>query len=319
MRILDFVFELVFLPLAIVFFWAKRLWRVSRLFWRKSAKTPVISVDNLTISGMGTTAVIREIAKALNVPVLVNAPRIKTSQVRESDTAKDVGVDAKILAESGLAVYAGKAEDALDMFDCGTWPIPKAAVVSGGAENPSIKKDVSILVANAPGDAKSRYLLPSGRTNWTLSGGVKNASAVLINPSVGGVASARVLELAKRHKKPVFFVKSEIGKTGMVGKFVAFAGKNPNWFFGAIHEIATLRAIEKIRFPERRFLTQSDLIELFRLAKEYDAGLITTEEDWIKLPKNIRAKVRHLAVKTTIQPNFYSWLEKKLERNDEEK
>jgi tetraacyldisaccharide 4'-kinase len=307
-------------PLSAVYFFISKIVFISRLFCRKTSKTPVICVGGLLAGGVGKTPVVREVAKYLNAPVVMRGYRARRGRagapVRESDTAADVGDEAKMLAASGISVYVGNRAENIDAINYGAGMTPAASapaiIMDDGFQNPSVKKDISLVVFDGAVGIGNGMILPAGPLRETLRSGIRRCDAVLIS----GAGIPRVLKLAKKCKKPVFFIKKDLDSAGLFGKYVAFAGIGyPSKFFGALREIPSMRVVGKVPFPDHHLYAKNDIIKLFRMARQFDARLICTEKDWVKLPKNIRAKVRFVPQKVSMQPNFYVWLEKKLGQN----
>ena len=48
------------------------------------------------------------------------------------------------------------------------------------------------------------------------------------------------------------------------------------------------------------------------MAAKYDAKLITTEKDWVRLPTNVRDEIKYAKLETVIEKTFFKWLGDKL-------
>ena len=217
-----------------------------------------------------------------------------------------------MLAASGLSVYVGNRRQNIDAINYGESKIP-AIILDDGFQNPGIKKDISLIIFDEDIGVGNGMLLPSGPLRETLWSGIGRTNAVLINQGDFGKSSVRILKMAKRRKKPVFFIKKEMDTAGLFGKYVAFAGIGyPDKFFDALRGVISMRIVEKVPFPDHHYYTKGDILTLFRLSKKYGARLVCTEKDWVKLPRNIQSKVKYVPLKVALQPNFYLWLEKKL-------
>jgi len=303
------------LPLSIVYWLASKAVFISRLFCRKTSKTPVICVGGLLEGGVGKTPIVREIAAHLNAPVVMRGfggHNVRAgAPVRKTDLARDVGDEAKMLADAGLTVYVGSRRENMDVINYGP-ERPAAIVMDDGFQNPSIRKDVSVLAFDA--GVESNYLiLPAGAMRETLRHGIKRCDAVLLNGH-----EPRVMKMAKRLRKPVFFIRKEMNAANLFGKFIAFAGIGyPDKFFESLRRIPTVRLVGRVPFPDHHLYGKDDIIRLFRMARQYEAGLICTEKDWVKLPLNIRKKIKYAPLKTVLPPNFYVWLDKKLAEKTE--
>jgi tetraacyldisaccharide 4'-kinase len=324
------IVALALLPLVAVYYFVSKLIFAVRSFCKKRSKTPVICIGGILAGGVGKTPVAREIAKYLNAPVVMRGygGHKRCGQVMPSDSARDVGDEAKMLSE-GLPVFVGDRVENINRINEGRWiscpeaggtgqgdinsAFAPAIILDDNFQNPSIGKDISVLVFDESVGTGNGLLLPAGPLRETLHSGIRRADAVIIIQVDSGSNSTRVMRLAKRLKKPVFFARREMDATGFFGKYVAFAGIGyPEKFFEALRLVPSMRIVNKVPFADHHFYTKEDAIRLFRKAREFDARLVTTEKDFVKLPRHIRQKVRFVPLKVFLPPNFFLWLDRKL-------
>ena len=55
-----------------------------------------------------------------------------------------------------------------------------------------------------------------------------------------------------------------------------------------------------------------DIKKLFELAEKHGAKLITTEKDWVRLPENVRDKIKYAQLDTKLDNEFWNWLKEKI-------
>jgi len=302
---------LVLLPLATAYYFASKIIFVFRSFCKKYAKQPVICVGGILAGGVGKTPLVREIAKYLDAPVVMRGYKgtKRRGQVKSFDSAEEVGDEAKMLAQSGLKVYVGDRVENTDLIG---YSAP-AIVMDDGFQNPVIHKDLSILAFDESVGTGNGFLLPAGPLRETIRSGIRRADAIIVGQSESGRGCRSVINLAKKRKKVVFFAKKELDKTGLVGKFVAFAGIGyPDKFFDALRQVPMMRVVKKIPFPDHHQYSNDDLVSLFSTARAHGARLVCTEKDWVKLPSHIQAKVRFAKQITILPAGFWKWLDKKL-------
>ena len=108
---------------------------------------------------------------------------------------------------------------------------------------------------------------------------------------------------------PVFFAKNQtVSPYDDNEKLVAFAGIGyPKKFFNSLRNVVARRA-----FADHYEYTDEDLKKLFALAEKKKAKLITTEKDWVRLPVEIRDKIKYARLDTVIDNKFYDWLKEKV-------
>ena len=300
------LFALVLLPVGFLL----RLFKFPR-FGGRASKLKVVSIENITAFDAAKAEIIREIAKYMNAAVLLGGPgRVGRGRaVRDWDAADDVGSDAKIIAKTGAEVWIGNKAESLRSLEIKDHSV-FAAIVSGIGGG--IRPIARILVFDGENGIGNGLPWPAGPVFSGLGAAIKRADAVLISGTPGS-AAARILRVAKRKKRPVFFARKELATGGLFGKYVVFSGeKNPGQFFAKLCEILSVRVVDKIAFPLGHSYKKNDIIRLFRASKQYEARLITTEKDHARLPSNIRTKVRFIPIEVGLQPNFYLWLERRI-------
>ncbi|MDR1027268.1 MAG: tetraacyldisaccharide 4'-kinase [Rickettsiales bacterium] len=276
-------------------------WRFRR---RRNSKLKIISIENITGFDAGRTEIIREIAKYMNAAVVLGGYG-RGRIARENDPVSEIGAEAKMIAKSGLEVWVGNKSESVQSLEIKDQKV--SAVVAAGPV--PVKNAVRILLFDGASAAGNGLFWPAGPLRRGIVSAVKSADAVLL-AGTPGAGSARILRIAKRKKKPVFFVRKDFDTDGLFGKYAAF-GDGPE-LFGALGGILSVRLVDKIRFPAGRVYNKNDIIKLFRAAKAFEARLITDEKNWVRLPSNIRAKVRFVPVRVGLQPNFYLWLERRV-------
>lgn len=271
-----------------VVYWG-RTWRAIK------SRRPIICVGNILAGGVGKTPVVRAIANYFGAPVVMRG-------YKKSDKTGNVGDEATMLARTGLAVHVGDRKSNIILLNKQLnekGPI----VMDDGLQNPTIKKDISLLVFDEGLGYGNGFLLPSGPLRVPKSAAEK-ADAII------------VIKNKKPNKKfvlpvgvPVFFAKNQtVSPYDDDERLVAFAGIGyPKKFFNSLHNVVARRA-----FADHYEYTDEDLKKLFALAEKKKAKLITTEKDWVRLPVEIRDKIKYARLDTVIDNNFYDWLKEKI-------
>lgn len=166
----------------------------------------------------------------------------------------------------------------------------KAAIAEGadviimddGLQNPSIHKDVSILVVDSGYGFGNHFMLPAGPCREPVNVSMQKADMVLIigendNPAITSHIPAGT---------PVFRATLQPDSTvDLKGKRVhAFAGiAHPEKFYKTIERLGAKIALITW-FADHHIYQQRDLDRLSRETAEHDALLVTTEKDAVRLP-----------------------------------
>lgn len=270
-----------------VVYWV-RTWRAIK------SRRPVICVGNILAGGVGKTPVVRAIANYFGAPVVMRG-------YKKSDKTGNVGDEATMLARTGLAVHVGDRKSNIVLLNKQLdekGPI----VMDDGLQNPTIKKDVSLLVFDEGLGYGNGFLLPSGPLRVPKSAAEKVDAIIVIKnkkPNKKFVLPVGV---------PVFFAKNQTVSPYDDERLVAFAGIGyPKKFFNSLRNVVARRA-----FADHYEYTDEDLKKLFALAEKKKAKLITTEKDWVRLPVEIRDKIKYARLDTVIDNNFYDWIKEKI-------
>ena len=287
-------FAILLVPISWVYYMVGRMVFLVRSMWSIKSRRKIICVGNILAGGVGKTPVVRAIANRYGAPVVMRG-------YKKSDQTGNVGDEAMMLARSGLAVHVGSRKSNILLLNKQDDNTP--IVMDDGLQNPTIKKDVSIVVFDEGLGYGNGFMLPAGplRVPKRMA---KKADAII------------VIKSKKPKKKfklpdgvPVFYAKNQtVSPYDESEKLVAFAGIGyPKKFFGALKNVVARRA-----FADHYQYTSEDLEKLFALAVKKKARLITTEKDWVRLPVHVRDQIKYARLDTVIDNAFYDWLKEKL-------
>lgn len=287
---------ILLLPLSWVYSCVSKIVFFMRKKGAISSRRPVICVGNIFAGGVGKTPIVRAIANYFDAPVVMRG-------YKKNKKTGDVGDEAMMLSRGGLVVHVGDRKSNIVLLNKQsdeTSPI----IMDDGLQNPTIKKDISIIVFDESLGFGNGFLLPAGPLRQPKSV-LKNADAIIVirnkNKKKNFVLPENV---------PVFYAKNQtVSPYDDDEKLVAFAGIGyPKKFFNALKNVVAKRA-----FPDHYQYTQQDIEQLLSLAEKKKAKLITTEKDWVRLPVEIRDKIKYARLDTVLENNFYDWLKEKIQ------
>lgn len=282
------------LPLSIVYYFVSKFVYFIRLFGQKKSKRPVICIGNIFAGGVGKTPIVMEVAQRLGGPVVMRGYK----RDKKSD---DIGDEAKMMKKAGIKVYVGNRKDNVTALNKQKDKSP--IVMDDGFQNPTVKKDISILVFDEGIGFGNGFVLPAGPLREPKFA-IKRADAVIVIKGKKRNPNFKI-----PYDVPVFYAANQTTMPRNTGRVIAFAGIGyPQKFFDALEPLA----VETRAFPDHHKYTKADLNQLFLLAKREQADLITTEKDWVKLPKDLQKKIKVAKLETFIEPNFWTWLNNKL-------
>lgn len=253
---------------------------------------PVICIGNLTVGGTGKTPVVQTLRAALAEQGVRAASLSRGYKGRlkgpvrvdiSLHSAADVGDEPLMLAASGEAwIGADRVSAAKAMQSEGVDVI----LMDDGHQNPSLFKDISIIVIDGGNPCGNGFVFPKGPLREPISEGLARADAVLIM----GDLLATVPDL-DTFKGPVVETRMTPTAAAPEGPLVAFAGiGRPQKFFDTLTDAGGTLA-DAIPFPDHHTFSDNDLTYLRTLAAERKARLITTEKDFVRLSSAQRDEV----------------------------
>lgn len=264
-----------------------------RLRWAMAkpvkAALPVICIGNATLGGVGKTpfailvaAQLREAGVkpafltrgyggALPGPVLVDP---------EKHGAYDVGDEALLLARHGpVVVSRDRPKGAALAAQSGA----QAIIMDDGFQNPTLHKDLSILLVGEGEAQTNGALFPAGPYRERADDA--KARAGLVVAITGSPAADTDLH-----------AWLEPQNAPEPQRVIAFAGiGQPDNFF-AMLEACGFTLLRRIAFPDHHAFSEIELRVLAKEAAKQKARLICTEKDHVRLPPEFREETLVLPV-----------------------
>ena len=270
-----------------------------RMTKTRRAPIPVVCVGNLVAGGAGKTPVVLSLFERLSArdktvhflsrgyggqeegPVKVDAER---------HLAEDVGDEPLLLARHGFCWVARDRQSGA-----------AAAVRSGadvllmddGLQNPSLLKDLSLMVVDGGYGFGNGRLLPAGPLRESIEDGLRRVDAVvLLGEDRTGVA--------RQVPEGVDLLHADIvprDDNTVAGKTVyAFAGiGRPEKFFETLETVGCRIAATK-SFADHHIFNPAEIGMLLDRAAIHEATPVTTEKDWVRLPKEVRDRFATLPI-----------------------
>jgi tetraacyldisaccharide 4'-kinase len=261
------------------------------------ASAPVICVGNVTLGGAGKTPVAIEILTRLRAKG-VEAHAVtrgyggrKTGPLLvdpEEHDFRDVGDEALLLTRVAPTwVAKSKAAGVRAATKAGA----EFVVLDDGFQNPTIFKDMSLVLIDAAWGFGNGHVFPAGPLRESARSAMARADAVILVSH--GPAPDRPGPW-RRHlpdNAPVLEAEILPKGTGPNSPVYAFAGiARPEKFFESLlrwgAEIKATRS-----FPDHHPYTTADLNALRDASRRHNSLLITTEKDLVRLPPEMRKLV----------------------------
>jgi len=263
--------------------------RAARITPHRS-RLPVICIGNFTAGGGGKTPTAIAVAKLLKElgakPCFLTRGYGGVSKgagfVSKAMSAAEAGDEPLLLAEhaptmvSADRVAGAKAIEATDAT---------VIVMDDGFQNPSLGKDLSLIVVDAASGIGNGQMIPAGPLRAPLDQQIARADALLVIGS--GDKAMPLADGFKARAKPV--LKAHMAPTqdarwlGVL-PVIGFAGiARPEKFFATLKSHGA-RVIDERSYPDHYRYSARQARSLLREARDYNAMLVTTEKDWVRLP-----------------------------------
>lgn len=253
------------------------------------ASVPVLCIGNLVIGGAGKTPT--ALAFAHSLASLGQKPGVLLRGyggtekgpllVRNSHSVEQVGDEALLYAKVATTVVSADRVAGAEFLDNAGIDI---ILMDDGFQNPSLHKDLSIVVADAQTGWGNGKCCPAGPLRAPEAKQLKHASAII---ALGdGERKGEIEQSANQAGIPLFYGKiipDQMPENFGGKRFVAYSGiGRPEKFFASLKN-ADLDVQETIAFPDHHVFTEADAVKILSRCRSLDAIPMTTEKDFVRL------------------------------------
>jgi len=258
---------------------------------------PIICVGNIVIGGAGKTPVSLKIGKMLikagysphfvskgYAGVITNSTLVETWH-----SPKSVGDESLLLAKVAPTWIGLNRNESIKSA------VKKGAdciIMDDGFQNPTIHKNFSIIVINASQEFGNRKVIPSGPLRESIKRGFARTNLIIII----GDLTENLKKIIPDHI-PMISAKFIINNKNRIfkgQKITAFAGiAYPEKFFTSLKEQGA-KIENKTTYPDHHIYDENDLLSLAEIANKTSSILVTTQKDFIRIPKSYRSLVSTL-------------------------
>lgn len=247
----------------------------------------LICIGNLSVGGAGKTPFAICLAKEMQRAGLRVAFASKNyigncsypKQVAADDTAKLVSDEPLLLAKIAPSFVAKSRQQAIELA-CSSEA--EVVIVDDGLQSGKIQYNYKIIVVDSVLGFGNKRLLPAGPLRDSLD--CLNDVDLIVQVD-GNMDS--IPELGKFHNKLCIVKRHFVHNLDFKKNYVAFAGiAYPSKFFDSLKMIG-IKVVKTIGFPDHYKYEDGDIEELQRTARQFNAELVTTEKDIVKINKDI--------------------------------
>ena len=267
---------------------------------------PVICIGNLNVGGTGktpTTIAIAQMLTSRGIAVHIvsrgygGCLQAVTQVDPRTHTADETGDEPLLMAAFAPTWVANeRVAGARAAQDAGADVI----LLDDGFQDPSLIKDLSIVVVDAARGFGNGYCLPAGPLREPVHVGLKRADAVISIGEPEGQSQFRErssdqvgsIEHLMASLKPI-----EMGMPWAEGRYLAFAGiGDPEKFFATLRGLGA-PLVRTVALDDHQKLARPMIQRLMKEAQSMNAQLVTTEKDAARLPADLRSGILSLPVR----------------------
>jgi tetraacyldisaccharide 4'-kinase len=260
------------------------------------SRAKVVCIGNLTVGGSGKTPVAISVAnyfleKGIRAVLLTRGygGHLEGPELVEpaKHTARDVGDEALLLAASAPTIVAADRKSGAMLADALRTQV---IVMDDGHQNFGLAKDVSVVVVDTETGFGNGAVLPAGPLREPVEQGMARADAV----AVVGDGDVDLHGFGG----PLLRVRLASASEDLKGRrVVAFAGiGRPAKFFTTLKAVGA-DVLKTHEFADHHLFTSDEIRELKNSALRYDAALITTEKDFVRLNIAQREGIERLPIR----------------------
>ena len=256
---------------------------------KKSFKIKTICIGNIYIGGTGKTSLSIEINKILQKKY--KTVFIKKNYVNQQD-------EINLLKKFGKTISTNNRLKSLKIAEKRKFEV---AILDDGLQQKNINYNIKILCFNSSEGIGNNMLLPAGPLRESLNE-IKNYNLVFLN---GEKKNKKLFNKIQSINK-----KIEIFKTCYIPTNYKNFNRNKNYLMlcgiGNPHEFENtllkykFKIKKKLIYPDHYKITNKELNNIKKFAKNEKLNIITTEKDYFRLNKNQRKDIKNLKIKLKI-------------------
>ena len=265
------IYTYLLLPFSIIFNLVSKLKSKPKI---NNSQIKTICVGNIYVGGTGKTSLaikIKEILEKENIKVCF-IKKFYSDQIDEQ----------KLLSKNGPLFTSVKRATALDEAISNNY---KIAIFDDGLQDASIKYDLQIVCFNNLNWIGNGFTLPSGPLRENINN-LKFYDSVFLNGNEENIANIK--DKIKKINPLINinqgkYIPLNISDFDTSLNYLAFSGIGNHKTFIDMLKNNNLKIIDDLEFPDHYQYSEKDFNKIIHEAKKYNAKIITTEKDYLRL------------------------------------
>ena len=276
---------------------------IKKISYKKNFKIKSICVGNLYVGGTGKTPLSIKINNILK-------KRYKTVFIKKKYF--DQIDEQNILKSYGNLICTKNRHTALKIASQKKYEV---AILDDGLQEKSLNHNIAIACFNSTDGIGNGLPIPSGPLREAVSE-IKNYDAVFLN---GEKSNKKLSKFLKKLNSEIKIFEAKYSPINLRSfnlkkNFLFFCGLgNPSEFERTLKKY-NFKIKEKFVYPDHYNFSNSDILNLKKLAKKKKLNIITTEKDYLRLNKKHRKNIKFLKIDLNIKnlKNFSKFLIERL-------
>tara|TARA_B100000787_G_scaffold164725_1_gene147748 strand:+ start:6 stop:950 length:945 start_codon:yes stop_codon:yes gene_type:complete len=256
----------------------------------KNLSIKTICIGNIYIGGTGKTSLV------IKIKEILQKEDIKVCFIKKFYS--DQVDEQKLLSKNGQLFTSIKRIDALNEAVSQGY---KIAIFDDGLQDTSIKYDLEIVCFNNLNWIGNGLALPSGPLRENINN-LRFYDNVFLNGN-----EEYIIDIQNQIKKinPKIninrgkYVPLNIGDFNKEYNYMVFSGIGNHKTFVNMLKNNNLKIVDDLEYPDHYQYSKKDLLEIVNKAKKYDAKIITTEKDYLRLDSFDKTEI--LFIKSTLE------------------
>ena len=241
---------------------------------KKYEEIKTICIGNIYVGGTAKTPL------TIKINSILNNLNIKTATIKKYYTNQ---IDEQKLLKKKTKLYCSRNRKiALNHALLDNY---KVAIFDDGLQDSSINYDLSFVCFNSTKWIGNGFLIPSGPLREKLQS-LSKYDAVFFNGNKEDISYLKILvkkfnnniKIFETHYSPI-----NSDKFDKNDKYLIFSGiGNPDIFKKTLTK-NKFNIVKEIKFPDHYSYTKNDIDNIRMIAKNFDAKILTTEKDYVKI------------------------------------
>ena len=296
-------FSYLLLPISIVLDLVTRIKSKPK---HTNSKIKTICIGNIYIGGTGKTSL------AIKIKEILDKNAIKACFIKKFYPAQ--ADEQKLLSQNGILFSNLKRISALNEAIVKGFDV---AIFDDGLQDNSIKYDMEIVCFNNLNWIGNGLVLPSGPLRENISN-LKFYKNIFLNGNEDNLINIKDKIIKINPNININcgkYIPLNINEFDKNQNYIAFSGIGNHETFVRMLKNNSLKIIDDLEYPDHYQYSKKDFDEIIINAKKYDAHIITTEKDYLRLENFSRNEI--LYIKSSLNISDEKSLTNKLSKLNE--